>query len=375
MLQCPGAECQTFFPAIEEYLAAQMEGASQPGEVGEFGPEYARIRAQSRRQAMDWSLVLASQDIHPVIEGPEGSENNVRGEPLPSMAHPPAGVSSRNEVAYENAEGRGESRNALGTSVDGLTGKQGWSLLVETAEYERAMDAIRRYRLENRGWAWRRELPGGTVEIHTGAIFWCLLLIGWHWVMTFVAPDWTVRGEMNSVGVRAGEWYRLFTAVLLHSDLAHLMANATFGAIFLGLAMARFGWGVTLLATFLAGGAGNVLGFVMYEGPYRGRGASGMMMGALGLLCVQSFGLWRKNPKAARYILSGVLAGFLLFVLFGLDPGSDVLAHLGGFVAGFVFGAGLSIVPEKALQQKSINVVGLVVVALLIAVTWGLALR
>ena len=100
-----------------------------------------------------------------------------------------------------------------------------------------------------------------------------------------------------------------------------------------------------------------------------------MMMGALGLLCVQSFGLWRKNPKAARYILSGGVAGFLLFVLFGLDPGSDVLAHLGGFVAGLVFGAGLSIVPEKTLQQKSVNVVGFVVVAILIAVTWGLALR
>src|SRR5688572_17092914 len=92
MLQCPGAECQTFFPAIEEYLAAQMEGASQPGEVGEFGPEYARIRAQSRRQAMDWSLVLASQDIHPIIEGPEGPKNNIRDEPFHSMAHPPAGV-------------------------------------------------------------------------------------------------------------------------------------------------------------------------------------------------------------------------------------------------------------------------------------------
>ena len=312
-----------------------MEAASYP-DSGE-GFAYARIPAQSRRQAMDWSLVLASQDIHPVIQGPE----ELNGAHLPG---------------------------------DGSL-KPTWSLLVEPSQYERALAAIRQYRLENRGWAWRKELPGAAVEIHTGAVFWCFLLIAWHWVVTFVAPAWNARGEMNSVEVSAGDWYRLFTAVLLHSDLAHLMANATFGAIFLGLAMARFGWGVTLLTTVLAGGVGNLLGFFAYEGPYRGRGASGMMMGALGLLCIQSFGLWRKNPKAARYILSGVLAGFLLFVLFGLDPGSDILAHFGGFAAGVIFGALLSILPEEKLQKNTTNLAALVIVTIIIAVTWTLALR
>jgi rhomboid protease GluP len=309
-----------------------MEAGSQAGEAGEKFAR-ARILAQSRRQAMDWSLVLASQDIHPIIHGPE----------------------------EQNAED--------------IASRAGWTLLVEPGEYERAVAAIRQYRLENRGWAWRRELPGGAVDIHTGAVLWCLLLIAWHWVVTFVAPGWDMLGEMSSARVHAGEWYRLFTAVLLHSDLAHLMANATFGAIFLGLAMARFGWGVTLLATFFAGAAGNVLGLLMYHGPYRGRGASGMMMGALGLLCVQSFGLWRRSPKAARYILSGVLAGFLLFVLFGLDPGSDVLAHFGGFVAGLAFGVLLAMVPEEKLQRRALNFAALVVVASIIAVTSALALR
>jgi rhomboid protease GluP len=283
---------------------------------------------------MDWSLVLASQDIHPIIQGPE-----------------PKPIDSTEEIASS------------------------WSLLVEPGQYDRALDAIRQYRLENRGWSWRKELPGAAVDIHTGAIIWCFLLIAWHWITTFVAPGWNARAEMYSVAVHAGEWYRLFTAVLLHVDLAHLMANATFGAIFLGLAMARFGWGVTLLATFLAGAAGNLLGFLSYAGPYHGRGSSGMMMGALGLLCIQSLGLWRKNPKAARYILSGVLAGILLFVLFGLDPSSDVLAHFGGFAAGLFFGGILSLFPERKLHGTSLNLAGAGLVALIIAVTWTLALR
>src|ERR1044071_394823 len=97
---------------------------------------YARITAQSRRQAMDWSLVLASQEIHPIISPPEGERS--------------------------------------------------WTLLVEPGQYDQALAVIRQYRLENRGWAWRRELPGAALEVHVGALFWCLILAFCHWVVTFV---------------------------------------------------------------------------------------------------------------------------------------------------------------------------------------------
>jgi rhomboid protease GluP len=327
------------FLSIKSAVACvRMEASAQAGgDADNQVNGYARIPARSQRQAMDWSLVLASQEIHPIIEGPGQVEQSEIGD---AVQRPPR-----------------------------------WGLLVAPEHYERALAAIRQYRLENRGWSWRTELPGSAVEIHTGAIFWCLLLISWHWITTFISPGWIPLAEMNSVSVRGGEWYRLFTPILLHADLAHLMANATFGAIFLGLAMARFGWGVTLLATFMAGAAGNALGLIVYTAPYRGRGASGMMMGALGILCIQSFGLWRKNPKDARYILSGVIAGFLLFVLFGLDPDSDVMAHFGGFAAGILFGGLLALAPEERLQRTPLNSCALSLLVLTIAVTWALALR
>jgi rhomboid protease GluP len=286
---------------------------------------HAQIMARSRRQAMDWSLVLASQDIHPVI-------------------------------APQDESGP-------------------WRLLVEPGEYDRALAAIRQYRLENRGWAWRKELPGAALEVHSGALFWCLILGFWHWVQFFIWPPVYSAGQMDSVAVKAGAWYRVFTAVMLHADLAHLMANATFEVLMLGLAMARFGPGISLLVTFLAGVLGNIAGYALYSHPYKGVGASGMMMGALGLLCVHSVGLWRKNPKAARYVLSGVFAGFLLFILFGVSPGSDVLAHLGGFMAGVVFGAVLSLVPESKLRSRRLNVAAFASLGLIIIVTWTLALR
>jgi membrane associated rhomboid family serine protease len=284
-----------------------------------------RIPTRSRRQAMDWSLVLASQDIHPVI-APPGDQ-------------------------------------------------QAWSLLVDPADYDRAISAIQQYRLENRGWAWRRELRGAGLEVHSGALFWCLFLALWHWAATFLLPSMNVAGRMDSVAVRHGQWHRLFTAVLLHADLAHLMANATFGVIMLGLAMPRFGPGLTLLAAYAAGVLGNVTGLFLYSRPYTGVGASGMMMGALGLLCIQSFSLVRRNPRAARYVLSGLFSGVLLFILFGVSPGSDILAHAGGFVSGLVFGAVLSLVPEKKLQSPRVIWASLILLFSIIALTWTLAFR
>ncbi|HTG45291.1 MAG TPA: hypothetical protein VK633_12240, partial [Verrucomicrobiae bacterium] len=90
---------------------------------------------------------------------------------------------------------------------------------------------------------------------------------------------------------------------------------------------------------------------------------------------IHSLGLWRKSPKAARYVLSGVFAGFLLFVLFGLKPDSDILAHFGGFAAGLVFGGLLSFLPQRALERKSLNIAALALLTGIIVLTWTLALK
>ena len=125
----------------------------------EHPERHARIPARSQRQAMDWSLVLASQDIHPIIAPPQSAP-----EP-PEPSAPP---------------------------------RPHWELLVDPEQYDRAMAAIRQYRLENRGWSWRKELPGANLEIHSGALFWCVLLGFWHWLATFVWPALHTLGRMDS---------------------------------------------------------------------------------------------------------------------------------------------------------------------------------
>lgn len=201
---------------------------------------------------------------------------------------------------------------------------------------------------------------------------WAVLAGLFYWLGT--TTDLKTAGLMDGAAVAHGQWWRLFTAMWLHADLAHLATNATLGLVLLGLTMGRYGTGVGLLAAYLAGAGGNLLsGFITLQ-THRSLGASGMVMGSLGLLAVQSLSLWRQTPHAARFILSGLCGGVMLFALLALTPGTDVMAHLGGFVCGLLLGALFNLVP--AIAQKPVaNLLGGLVFALLVIVPWWLALR
>ena len=98
-----------------------------------------------------------------------------------------------------------------------------------------------------------------------------------------------------------------------------------------------------------------------------------MVMGALGLLAVQSLSLWRKTPHARKYIAAGIFGGVMLFVLLGLSPGTYVQAHLGGFLSGLLLGAMLSLIPTLA-QNAAANLGCGMIFTLLVVWPWALAL-
>jgi membrane associated rhomboid family serine protease len=181
-------------------------------------------------------------------------------------------------------------------------------------------------------------------------------------------------GMMSNAAVTAGEWWRTFTAVLLHADAAHLAANVSSGLIVWGLVMGRYGWGVGLLAAYLAGAGGNWAGWLLYGESHRSVGASGMVLGGLGLLAAQAFALWREGPKAYPLIGRGVVGGVLLLVLLGLNPQSDVVAHLGGFLTGLLLGIGIAFVPAGWLREARLNSACGVMLGGWVVLTWWLAL-
>jgi membrane associated rhomboid family serine protease len=279
------------------------------------------IPARSRRQAMDWSLVLASQGIAAII--------------------------NRTET--------------------------GWELIVDEPEFERAKGVLGQYQIENRGWRWRREWPGTGVVFHWGGALWALAMAAFYYWSTVRIPWMKRAGMVDSRAVLGGQWWRLFTAVTLHENLPHLVSNAVTGFLLLGLAMARYGPGLAALAAFLAGAAGNYASVIVDPATHESLGASGMVTGALGLITVQSFAHWRKYRAAVSWLPRAVAAGVLILVLIGFSPGTDTVAHVGGFVAGAIFGLALAWVRPAALQRDTPNVVAGMALGALLIITWALA--
>ncbi len=289
---------------------------------GQASEAAARIPARSRRRAMEWSLVLASQDIETTIE------------------HDP---------------------------------QQGWALVVAPADLERAREAIRLYEAENRRWRWQQPVLAGAVWFDWTVLAWVALLIAF-----FVLEERNTAlreiGLMDSAAFERGQWWRLFTATCLHGDLAHLALNTVAGLLLLGLAMGRYGPGTGLLAAQLAGAAGNLLTVTLGGALHRSLGASGVVMGALGLMAVQSLGLLREHPGWWRMLTAGLSGGVMLFVLLGLTPGTDIVAHAGGFLGGLILGVLLAPFP-KLTQRAGVNLLAGLAFGALIGCSWTLALR
>jgi rhomboid protease GluP len=246
----------------------------------------------------------------------------------------------------------------------------GWSLCVSVKDYNGALGQIHQYRLENRHWRWRRSVFQPGLFFDWSSLGWVLLNIFFYaWSET--RDDLRTTGMMDSAALTHGEWWRLFTATWLHADPAHIAMNMVFGFLFLGFVMGRYGPGTGLLAAYLAGVGGNLIAWWIYDQTHRGLGASGVVMGALGLLAIQSVALLkRRNTNTLRLFASGIFAGVLLFVFLGFSPEADVVAHLGGFITGLLLGSLLALAPRFTHRPRVNLAAGILFAALVILPWW-----
>jgi len=97
-------------------------------------------------------------------------------------------------------------------------------------------------------------------------------------------------------------------------------------------------------------------------------------MGALGLLAAQSLAARKSHRVPFKYILVAMMAGVMMFVLFGLTPGTDIAAHFGGFGSGMILGGILTLIPQETLQGHKLNLAAGFGFCALVIFTWWLAL-
>ncbi len=185
-----------------------------------------------------------------------------------------------------------------------------------------------------------------------GALLYALVLL---FVPLAVANGWFHTapydiGVMNPARIRAGEWWRAWTALTLHWDVAHLVGNLGAGVL-LGFSAAQIwgnarAWALIILAAALAN-----LAEAYGAGPsrYVSAGASTAVFAALGLIAAYTWRTRRRFAHNAMKRLVPLVAGIAVLALFGAgeaqEQGSDktnVLSHALGFLMGALAGTGVA---------------------------------
>lgn len=248
-------------------------------------------------------------------------------------------------------------------------------LLVPAEHAERARDQLRLYVAENR----RR--PAGSLlspdrNGWPGVVAYVLVLVVAFLVQARVAfgLDWLQAGALDGGAVRDGEWWRVFTALTLHGDAGHLIANLFFGAVFGGCAGRYLGSGVAWAMILLAAGAGNALDLALLPPTHRAVGASTAVFTALGLVAAL---LWRAESNRAstwaRRYAPLIGAAVLLAYIGTGDAQTDAVAHLTGFIAGLFAGAAIDLRRSRWLQSHRVQLCAGIGALLLLATCWWLA--
>jgi rhomboid protease GluP len=226
------------------------------------------------------------------------------------------------------------------------------------------------------------DLYGGVARLPLVTLGLIVLLVIVYWAEVHIAfaqnhgsppgaVTLTALGGLDGTLAVQGEWWRVFTAPLLHSSTGHLLGNAV-ALFFAGLVLERLigaTWFAALFVLCALGGAAGSL--ALNPSNVVSVGASGAIVGLLAVAFVCSFlfeseQLRRRMRKISlRFLLPSLLPALLPI---GLASTShvDYGAHIGGAVAGAVLGFMLSEIwaetePKPPLRRAAlwIAVVGL----------------
>jgi rhomboid protease GluP len=267
----------------------------------------------------------------------------------------------------------------LAVGIETLTRMEaGWFVLtVHEADLEAARHELALYEAEN------RPLPlGPPLQLHPhawlGSVTYgvCLVTVGQLLARGLVRLDAFDLGELDGARVQDGQWWRAWTALTLHLDPPHLVANLGAGMWFGYLAGRYLGPGTAWLLTVSGGALANLVEGLLGPADHRSVGASTAVFTALGVMSAYA---WRERAKLRQRWprrLAPLMAGLVLLGWLGSSgEGTDLIAHVLGFGVGTLLGA---LAATPGIRQAIERVPGwLAALAALtqLTVAWALALR
>ena len=267
---------------------------------------------------------------------------------------------------------------AVGIPSQAIEREGAWHLLVSQSDSLQAAAELAAYRQENPNQPLN---PHAKIPLYEGAmeaiVVYAIVVMA---IATLAARkvfglNWVSAGWMHAGSVTAGQWWRTITALTLHLDVAHLVANLIFGSVFGYLAGRILGGGVAWLAIVVAGATGNLINAWIQPPAHTSIGASTAVFAALAIIVAHA--LRPRPPVQTKRLVrwSPLIGGILLLAFTGVGgERTDVAAHVTGFGSGLVFGWVGCRLPERWLGKPSTQQsAGLMAIAL-IGLAWFLAL-
>ena len=243
---------------------------------------------------------------------------------------------------------------------------EGTPVLVVPSEYtEAARSELASYDYNNIDWPPEplekpeeqpKAKPLATIASLEAALASLVVLTGIHIRSTLSGEAWKAGGLWNAEKIRAGEIWRIVTALTLHGDEAHLASNLFWITALLAVIGVDLGGGLAAFFMLLAGISSN-LAMLLLGAEHSSLGASTMVFALVGLLCtLRTADAIRKRRLHGGNFVSllpwlPLFTGVAVFAFYGTAPGSDVLAHLCGLVCGLLWG--LTALPCKKTASRN----------------------
>jgi membrane associated rhomboid family serine protease len=183
-------------------------------------------------------------------------------------------------------------------------------------------------------------------------------------------------GALIPSRVLGGEWWRLFSVMLLHGSLIHLALNML-ALLSFGPFLERLIGNARYLLIFVLSGFGGAVLSMMRGTEIIGVGASGGIWGVMvaGAVVVT----WPRgllDAGLAHQLRQRAWTPVVINLVYSLQPGIDMLAHVGG---GLVGGALVYALTNRAAHHEPLKEpvpfkIAAAVVGLVLAVSFGIAL-
>jgi rhomboid protease GluP len=225
-------------------------------------------------------------------------------------------------------------------------------LEVEADEAARAVMHLGQYELERRPPPPPPPPPPSYPYAWVGCVIYVATLVGIGLMVSngLWRLDAFDLGALDAGRVQHGQWWRAWTALTLHLDGAHLVANLAAGVWFCYLAAAQIGAGSAWFLIVTGAACANLLEGLLGPPTHLSVGASTAVFTALGLLAAHSWQLRSSYTQRWAVRWAPLVGGVVLLGWFGSggsgeETGAtavtqiDIVAHAAGFGVGCILGA------------------------------------